>query len=142
MASVTKYLMALALLAASTTASAGPNKPIGGWAAQGACHDDVDRLCKDVKQGEGRILECLKTHQSDVSKGCKKAVQDLKAQIKTLSACEPDVETYCWDVPIGGGGVVKCLKVNQANVSSDCKTAVAKTKQAKNKALSQPSGAQ
>jgi hypothetical protein len=138
MASVTKCLVALALLVLSTTASAGPMKPIGGTAAQGACHDDVDRLCKDVQPGEGRILACLKSHQADVSKGCTTAVQQLKAQVKKLSACEQDVETYCWDAPIGNGGIRQCLQTNQSNLSSGCKTAIAKVKKAKKEALNPP----
>ena len=138
MASVTKCLVALALFALSTTARAGPNKPIGGKAGEGACHDDVERLCKDVQPGEGRILECLKSNQKDVSKGCVQATQQLKAQLKNLSACKPDVETLCWNAPIGKGGIARCLQTNQSNVSSDCKAAIAQAKKAKGKALSTP----
>jgi hypothetical protein len=138
MASVTKCLVALALLALSTTASAGQAKPIGGTAAEGACNDDVERLCKDVQPGEGRILECLKSNQKDVSKGCVQATQQLRAQLKHLLACEPDVEKLCWNVPIGKGGIARCLQTNQSNVSSDCKAAIAQAKEAKGKALSTP----
>jgi hypothetical protein len=139
MASVTKYLVALAVLALSTTARAGPNKPIGGAAGQGACHDDIERLCKDVQPGEGRVLACLKSHKADVSKGCTSAIQQLKAQLKTTAAaCEPDVEKFCWDTPVGKGGITQCLKKHKAELSADCKTAVAKAKQAKGKALTQP----
>jgi hypothetical protein len=43
--------------------------------AMRACHGDVQKLCKDVKPGEGRILECLKQHQAELSQGCAAQVQ-------------------------------------------------------------------
>lgn len=136
MTSLAKCLLTLALLASSSTASAGPNKPIGGKNAQGACHDDIERLCKDVQPGEGRVLQCLNSHKADVSKGCASAIQDLKAQLKKLSACEPDVEQFCWDAPVGKGGIRQCLKKHDAELSGACKTAIAQTKKAKEKASS------
>jgi hypothetical protein len=139
MASVTKCLVALALFALSTTARAGPNKPIGGKAGEGACHDDVERLCKDVQPGEGRVLACLKSHKKDVSKECTNAIQQMRAQLKNMSAaCEPDVEKFCWDTPAGKGGITQCLKKHKAELSADCKTAVAKAKTAKGKAMTEP----
>jgi len=129
MASVTKYLVVLALLALSTTARAnGPKRSLGG--SGGACHDDIDRLCKDVQPGEGRVLECLKTHQADVSKPCASGIQQVTAQLKKLSAaCEPDIEKFCWDTPMGKGAVAQCLKKHQADLSDGCKSAVAQAKQ-------------
>jgi Golgi apparatus protein 1 len=104
---------------------------------QGACNDDVAKLCKDVQPGEGRVLACLNSHQADVSKGCVKAIQQLKAQVKELSACEPDVETFCWNTPTGKGRILQCLQTNESNLSSaDCKTALANVKKAKGKAVS------
>jgi Cysteine rich repeat len=39
-----------------------------------ACRDDARKLCSDVKPGEGRIAECLKSHQPDLSKPCAAAL--------------------------------------------------------------------
>lgn len=44
-----------------------------------ACRADVDRLCKDVKPGHGQIRECLKTHQAELSDGCKAAIEEARA---------------------------------------------------------------
>ncbi len=44
-----------------------------------ACHDDAERLCKDVKPGEGRIRECLRTHRDELSAGCQAAIREAKA---------------------------------------------------------------
>jgi Cysteine rich repeat len=43
-----------------------------------ACRADVDRFCKDVKPGAGRIRECLKTHQADLSEGCRTAIKEAR----------------------------------------------------------------
>ncbi len=36
-----------------------------------ACRDDVLKFCKDIKPGEGRIIQCLKSHQNELSSQCK-----------------------------------------------------------------------
>ena len=43
-----------------------------------ACHDDVERLCKDVKPGEGRIRECLHAHRDELSAGCQAAIREAR----------------------------------------------------------------
>lgn len=43
-----------------------------------ACWDDVTRLCSDVQAGRGRILKCLKDHESGLSEPCKAALQPPK----------------------------------------------------------------
>ena len=35
-----------------------------------ACGGDVDKFCKGVQLGGGRLLGCLKKHQSDLSPAC------------------------------------------------------------------------
>jgi len=36
----------------------------------GACKQDVQRLCKDIQPGGGRIINCLRDHQSELSDAC------------------------------------------------------------------------
>ncbi len=43
------------------------------------CKPDVERLCKKVQPGNGRIIECLKKQENQISVGCAKAVQKAKA---------------------------------------------------------------
>lgn len=43
-----------------------------------ACWDDVGRLCSDVRRGGGRILQCLKDHESELSDPCKAALAPPK----------------------------------------------------------------
>jgi hypothetical protein len=94
-------------------------------AEQGACKADVEKLCKDVQPGEGRIVECMKAHQKELSPKCASQVKQVKAAAK---ACEGDVERFCWDTPIGKGGIASCLKKHSDELSAGCKDAVAKAK--------------
>lgn len=43
-----------------------------------ACHEDVQKLCGDVKPGGGRIIKCMKEHHADLSAGCKAEVEKQK----------------------------------------------------------------
>jgi hypothetical protein len=103
-------------------------------AEQGACKADVQKLCKDVQPGEGRIVECMKQHQKELSPKCASQMKQVQAGLKQVSqACEPDVEKFCWDTPIGKGGIASCLKKHSDELSSGCKDAVAKAKGAAKK---------
>ena len=42
-------------------------------AAKEACQPDVDKFCAGVPVGGGRIMQCLKQHQSELSEACKAA---------------------------------------------------------------------
>jgi hypothetical protein len=96
---------------------------------QGACKADAQKLCADVQPGEGRLLECLKTHQADLSPGCAGNMKKVQAAVKqTADACEADIEHFCFDTPIGKGGIASCLKKHSAELSPDCKAAAAKAK--------------
>jgi Cysteine rich repeat len=39
--------------------------------AHEACADDVQKLCKDVKPGAGRIVRCLKQNEEQLSPECR-----------------------------------------------------------------------
>ena len=43
-----------------------------------ACRDDVDKLCKAVKPGGGRLATCLKAHQAQLSSACTDDLQWVK----------------------------------------------------------------
>ncbi len=44
------------------------------------CADDLNTLCKGVKAGEGRLLDCLDKNAKDVSKRCKDAIAEVAAK--------------------------------------------------------------
>jgi hypothetical protein len=45
------------------------------------CKADVARLCPGMQPGGGRIIGCLKAHKEEVSIGCGKALQAMKAKM-------------------------------------------------------------
>ena len=42
------------------------------------CGPDIERLCPAVEPGGGRIKECLKQHEKEMSVGCAEALKKLK----------------------------------------------------------------
>jgi len=40
-----------------------------------ACETDAKTLCKDTRPGGGRILQCLKQHEGELSPACKEAME-------------------------------------------------------------------
>lgn len=98
----------------------------GAW--DKACGADVAALCKDVKPGEGRIIECLKENKEKVSQGCKDFIADKKEAFKErehgpMQACLSDKEKFCKDVEAGGGRIIKCLHEHSTELSDECKKA-------------------
>ena len=45
------------------------------------CKADAERLCHGVRPGGRRILNCLKAHENDLTVGCAKELQSLKARM-------------------------------------------------------------
>jgi len=93
------------------------------------CVADVQKLCKDVQQGEGRIAKCMKEHEKELSPGCKENLRKLKAKVKEVAeACKGDAETLCKDVEPGKGRILSCLKQHESNLSAACKKELTSSK--------------
>jgi hypothetical protein len=45
-----------------------------------ACEGDTKKLCKGIKPGEGRIMKCLKQHESELSAGCKENMEQPRGK--------------------------------------------------------------
>ena len=45
-----------------------------------ACAEDAKKLCKDEKPGGGRIVQCLKKHESELSPACKANMEQPKGK--------------------------------------------------------------
>ncbi len=43
------------------------------------CSDDIEKLCKEIAPGEGRILNCLKKNDKKTSDRCKEALKEANA---------------------------------------------------------------
>jgi len=97
--------------------------------ATGACAGDIDKFCRGVQQGEGRIAKCMAQHKEELSPGCKARLEEAAKQLKGVQkACEDDIMAFCEGVKPGGGRIAKCLKENEAKLSPQCKASAARAK--------------
>jgi len=111
---------------------AGPSRQV--LAQAGPCQKDAERLCQDVEPGEGRILQCLKAHQNELSPECvanmgKAKAKMKKAKVKVVNwqkACHADAKRLCEGVPYGEGRIITCLQEHMDQVSPECKGAMGK----------------
>ena len=102
--------------------------------AGAACKSDIDKFCKDIAPGGGRIMKCLKEHQAELSDACKTHVESSPSRVQGRehylqqagAACKSDIDKFCKDMAPGGGRIMKCLKEHQADLSDACKTHVGK----------------
>ena len=91
----------------------------------GACKADAEKLCKDVRPGDGRMARCLKQHEASVSPGCKEAMAQARQKAQALrEACRSDAKQYCRGVKPGHGRMLTCLKQNEAKLSEACRAAL------------------
>jgi hypothetical protein len=69
-------LMAIGLLATAGTAQADEGD------LRKYCKSDIERLCKGIAPGGGRLMECLKKNEKSMTVGCAQALQQLKKKMK------------------------------------------------------------
>lgn len=69
----TVYLAAIAVLSAWHAAPAAAQEIPP--AVQQACEGDYKKICNGVVPGGGRILACMKAKNSELSQGCRTALQ-------------------------------------------------------------------
>jgi hypothetical protein len=50
--------------------------------AQQACTGDMEKFCKDIQPGGGRILKCLKEHSQELSSSCSQEIEKAKGKIQ------------------------------------------------------------
>jgi hypothetical protein len=74
-------LAIVSALSLSGLVSAGPSALAQQAEAMKYCKEDVARLCPGVQPGGGRIIGCLKAHKMEISVGCGKALQGMKAKM-------------------------------------------------------------
>jgi hypothetical protein len=96
------------------------------------CKPELEKYCKDVTPGEGRILACLYAHGDKLSGRCEYALYDAAVQLERAVAalsyaakeCDDDMETLCPNVPMGEGRVAECLNKQSDKLSKRCAQAM------------------
>ena len=76
-----RHLAIASALSFAALVSAAPSALAQQAAAMKYCKADFERLCPGVQPGGGRILGCLKAHEMEVSVGCAKVLQKMKAKM-------------------------------------------------------------
>nr|MBS0019207.1 cysteine rich repeat-containing protein [Gammaproteobacteria bacterium] len=92
------------------------------------CQVELERYCKEVTPGEGRLVACIFAHEDKLSSRCEYALYDSAAQLeRAVSAltyvaneCEEDLAKHCAKVEAGEGRLLACLEKHEKKVSSRC----------------------
>jgi hypothetical protein len=85
------------------------------------CADDIEKFCKEIHPGGGRLLKCLKEHEKELSAPCSAKIGELQGIITECEqACAGDISQFCKDVQPGGGRIVACLKGHERELSPAC----------------------
>ncbi len=88
---------------------------------KGPCRADIEKYCKDVNPGQGRIVNCIRQHEGELSPACKNYIAEEKEKQKEfVRDCNADASKLCKDVKPGGGRIVHCLKQHQTELSAGC----------------------
>ena len=105
------------------------------------CRADLEKLCKGVAQGAGRLSECLRQHASELSPGCKQKMEagegifsqggagNNGAVAKMMQDCGDDQKKLCGKVQTGGGRMRQCLKEHLSELSPKCKETIQEASQ-------------
>jgi hypothetical protein len=89
--------------------------------ARGPCTADIEKLCADVKPGDGRVAACLDAHASELSNNCKSDTKARKGYIAGWTdTCKADKDKFCKDVKAGNGRVAACLADHFMELTVDC----------------------
>ena len=96
-----------------------PTPSFAGSAEQ-ACAPDIQAYCADVPRGGGKIVQCLKSHQQQLSPACQQGMTAAAALMKeVVAACSDDLHQFC--AGAAPGTVKDCLKANFRELSFGCK---------------------
>lgn len=98
-----------------------------------SCTADIDKFCKKVGLGGGRIQACLDQNAAGVSPGCKGTVNELRnlvqaraqARAAVLRTCDTDIRRLCAGIQQGDGNLMECFYKARRNVSPQCQKMVA-----------------
>lgn len=97
-----------------------------------SCGRDMEKHCRGVNLGAGRLRACLERNAASVSAQCKTdasraltAVQArADARIAVLKICEIDAQRMCGMVQKGDGQILECMLTAQRGTSARCAQAI------------------
>jgi Golgi apparatus protein 1 len=87
------------------------------------CNETIEKYCKDVVPGSGRIMKCLNDHRDDQSIACKDWVEDQQKSVNELIAvCPEEIATLCKIDPPNKVRIYLCLLDNYIALKVDCRS--------------------
>ncbi len=111
-------VIALALALPLISPAAAPAEP----AEQRPCMEELEKFCKEVQPGEGRIIKCLQEHDRELSAVCRDKVRSILKRVdEAKQACGQDIGKYCAEVKPGGGRLIKCLTPHFNELAPACR---------------------
>jgi OOP family OmpA-OmpF porin len=92
------------------------------------CSKEIAGLCGDVQLGGGRMLNCLKSHNDELSIGCQGALSQGMATVDAAlgdanffgAKCGRDLKNHCAGVQPGDGAMLECLTTKVNMVTKRC----------------------
>ncbi|HOI17061.1 MAG TPA: cysteine rich repeat-containing protein [Geobacteraceae bacterium] len=91
-------------------------------AAEKPCMDEIEKFCKDFQPGEGKIVQCLRDHDRELSASCRDKVKVVVRRLeKAKCICAKDIEKFCAGVKPGGGRLIQCLKPHMDELTPACR---------------------
>jgi hypothetical protein len=99
--------------------------------AEDPCKVDANNQCKNIPPGGGRLIACLKAHETDLSLPCKEKLAAGNAKMEKIKqACQPDAEKFCKRIKPGDGRIAACLKSHESELAPSCQKLVARVETA------------
>jgi hypothetical protein len=94
------------------------------------CGADIQKLCKGINLGNGRIADCLEQNAAKVSPTCKASMTSVfasitqleQAQVAYSQVCRGDMAMRCNGVR-GDGNILACLNKKKL-VTKNCNQAI------------------
>ena len=87
----------------------------------GPCQADIQKFCKSVRPGNGKVLQCMRQYNQYLSNACVDHIGVVRERTKQFAkACKNDTKQFCGNVKAGEGAVYRCLKQYQASLSAVC----------------------
>jgi hypothetical protein len=100
---------------------------------EASCKSDVQKFCKQVTLGDGRLVLCMLAHEDKISTRCYGALFDVAdgialfvSNVKRASdQCDADIDKFCGKIEPGEGRIAQCLVDNKSKVSTSCRAEIA-----------------
>jgi len=97
-----------------------------------SCGNDINKYCKTVNLGGGRIQSCLDQNQAKVSGQCKATIAEVRSLLQkraaarayVLKVCDIDARRLCPGVQPGDGNLLECFFKAERSASAPCRQAV------------------